>query len=125
MTNPSHAEIAAEFLTLCASGRVREAYDRHVAGAFVHHNVHFPGDRESLLSAMEQSASAEPNKSFVVQQVIASGDRVAVHSHLTRVQAGQEYSVVHILRFDDGKIVELWDVAQEIPAGSPNELGAF
>jgi predicted SnoaL-like aldol condensation-catalyzing enzyme len=125
MVTQRNSEIATEFLSMAASGKVREAYERHVADAFIHHNAYFPGDRESLLVAMEQSAESEPNKSFTVKQIIDSGDRVAVLSHLQRVQDGQEYAVVHILRFEGSKIVEMWDIGQEIPKDSPNALGMF
>lgn len=125
LARTDNARAASEFLTEVAAGRVREAYGRHVAVAFKHHNVHFPGDRESLLQAMQDSATCDPNKAFVVKQVIESGDRVVVMSHLRRMDADQEFAVVHILRFVDGKIVEMWDVAQAIPADSPNVLGAF
>ncbi|HUH55808.1 MAG TPA: ester cyclase [Rhodanobacter sp.] len=121
----SKADIATEFLSLCASGKVREAYDRHVAENFRHHNAYFPGDRDSLLTAMEQSAQSEPNKSFTVRQTIESADRVAVMSHLRRAHVDLEYAVVHILRFEEGRIAEMWDVAQEIPRDSPNQLGMF
>lgn len=125
MALPSKTDIAVEFLSLCASGRVREAYDRHVAENFRHHNAYFPGDRDSLLTAMEQSAQSEPNKSFTVRQTMESADRVATLSHLRRAQVDLEYAVVHILRFEDGKIAEMWDVGQEIPRDSPNRLGMF
>ena len=84
----NHAEIATAFLRMCARGDVREAYERYVAADFVHHNAWFPGDRESLLLAMEQSAAAEPNKSFEPKQVVDGGDRVALLSHLQRAVAG-------------------------------------
>lgn len=121
----SKTDIATEFLTWCASGRVQEAYDRHVAADFRHHNAWFPGDRQSLLDGMAQSAKAEPNKSFTVMQAIESADRVAVLSRLRREQADVEMAVVHILRFEDGRIVEMWDVGQEIPKDSRNALGMF
>ena len=121
----SHADIATSFLRMCARGEVRDAYDRYVSQDFVHHNAWFAGDRESLLRAMEESAAKEPNKSFEVRQVIDGGDKVAVLSHLKRVDAGLEYAVVHIARIVDGKIAELWDLGQEIPKDSPNELGMF
>ena len=116
---------AIEFLTLCASGDVREAYSRHVAADFRHHNPYFKSDRTSLLEAMEQSAAGEPNKSFDVKHAIASNDAVAVCSHLQRAQTDVDYAVVHILRFENGKIVEMWDIGQEVPDDSPNELGMF
>ena len=118
-------DIVTEFLQLCARGDVREAYARFVSDDFVHHNAWFAGDRESLLLAMEQSAAAEPNKSFEVKQVIDGGDRVAVLSHLKRASVEVEYAVVHIARIVDGKIVELWDLGQEIPKDSSNANGMF
>jgi predicted SnoaL-like aldol condensation-catalyzing enzyme len=118
-------ETAVAFLRLCAGGAVRDAYARHVAEGFVHHNAWFPGDRESLLLAMEKSAATEPNKAFEPKHVIDGGDRVAVLSHVVRAGAGGEFAVVHILRFEAGRIVEMWDVAQRIPDDSPNALGMF
>lgn len=123
MTSP---DVAVNFLRMCSRGEVREAYERYVSADFVHHNAWFPGDRQSLLEAMEQSAAAEPNKSFEVKQVVDGGDRVAVMSHLRRASGDVEYAVVHIVRFDEaGRIAELWDLAQEIPKDSPNALGMF
>lgn len=121
----NNRDIATDFLRMCARGEVRAAYQRYVADDFVHHNAWLPGDRESLLRAMEASAAAEPNKAFEVKQVVDGGDRVAVLSHLVRAGAGAEYAVVHIVRFVDGRIAELWDLGQEIPKDSPNALGMF
>jgi predicted SnoaL-like aldol condensation-catalyzing enzyme len=121
----SNKAAAIEFLTLAAAGDVDEAYARHVAADFRHHNPHFAHDRQSLLDAMAQSAAAEPNKSFEVIRAIEEGDTVAVHSRLTRVSANAQYAVVHILRFSGGRIVEMWDVVQEAPADSPNAIGMF
>ena len=125
MGAPSNADIAKSFITLAASGRVREAYERHVATDFRHHNAYFPADRESLLLAMEQAAAREPNKSCEVRQVIDGGDRVALLSHVARADVRKDYAVVHIFRIEDSRIVEMWDIAQEIPADSPNALGMF
>jgi len=121
----SHKQAAIEFLTMAATGDVAAAYARHVAPQFTHHNPHFAQDRQSLLDAMSRSAAAEPNKSFEVMQVIEDGDTVAVFSRLTRLSADARYAVVHILKFNAGKIVEMWDVAQEVPSDSPNAIGMF
>jgi predicted SnoaL-like aldol condensation-catalyzing enzyme len=121
----SHKQTATEFLTMAAGGDVAEAYARHVAVEFTHHNPHFAHDRQSLLDAMSDSAATEPNKSFDVMRVIEDADTVAVHSRLTRAGANLQYAVVHILRFNGGKIVEMWDIVQEIPTESPNAIGMF
>lgn len=122
---PSNKATAIAFLQMAAAGDVREAFRTHVSDAFKHHNPYFAGSREALLQAMEQSYAAEPNKAFEVVRAIEDGDAVAVHSHLQRADKQLEYAVVHILKFANGKIIEMWDIAQEIPADAANELGMF
>jgi predicted SnoaL-like aldol condensation-catalyzing enzyme len=34
-------------------------------------------------------------------------------------------AVVHIFRFEKGRIIEMWDISQLLPVDSPNRLGAF
>lgn len=117
-------QAAIEFLTMAAAGDVRAAFARHVAASFRHHNPHFAGDRDALMQAMEQNAAAEPDKSLRVVRAIGEADTVAVFSRLARA-AGGEYAVVHILRFEHGKIAELWDVVQEVPQDPANANGMF
>ncbi|MEK6867993.1 MAG: hypothetical protein AABX98_04170 [Nanoarchaeota archaeon] len=33
--------------------------------------------------------------------------------------------VLHIFRFSHGKVVEMWDLGQEVPEYSPNTNGMF
>ena len=121
----SNKPVAIEFLKLASGGQVVEAYERYVASDFKHHNPYFSNDRQSLIDGMLQSAAAEPNKSFEIIQAVEDSDTVAVHSRLTRDNVGVQYAVVHILRFEGGKISEMWDIAQEVPGDSPNEVGMF
>jgi predicted SnoaL-like aldol condensation-catalyzing enzyme len=116
---------ALAFLRLVGSGKVRDAYDRHVGSRFRHHNAYFRGDRESLLRGMEQNASKNPDKAIDVKLALQDGDYVAVHSHIRQHAQDRGVAVVHLFRFEDGRIVELWDVGQAIPPSSPNEHGMF
>lgn len=118
-------ERAISFLELVASGNVREAYERHVGPDFRHHNPYFPGDADSLKSAMEENAAGNPDKILEVKRAIQEGDTVAVHSHVRQNPEDLGGAVVHIFRFQDDRIVELWDVGQAIPEDSPNENGVF
>lgn len=116
-------EKAVSFLQLVASGEIRKAYEAYVGPDFRHHNPYFRGDAESLMLAMEDSAAKNPDKAFAVKQVIGEGDLVAVHSHVKQNQEDLGGVVVHIFRFQNDRIVELWDVGQPIPENSPNEYG--
>jgi predicted SnoaL-like aldol condensation-catalyzing enzyme len=118
-------ENAVSFLTLAASGKVRAAYDNYVSPKFRHHNAYFPGDAESLQAGMAEAHKKFPNTTLEVQHVLAEGELVAVHSRVRHSSDTPEIAVVHIFRFEGGRIVELWDVGQEAPKDSPNENGMF
>ena len=121
----SRKEKAVSFLQQVASGEVREAYRRYIGMEFRHHNPYFRGDVDSLMLAMEENAAKNPQKIFEVKRVIEEGDLVAVHSHVKQKPEDLGGAVVHIFRFHNELIVELWDVGQPIPENSPNENGVF
>lgn len=121
-----HKQIATTFLRWAASGRVKEAYDTFVGPSFKHHNPYFADDVNALCEAMQDDADRHPNKDLQIVHVIEDGDFVAVHSHLTQpAPQPRDIAVVHILRFEDDRIAEFWDVAQSVPAQSPNANGMF
>jgi predicted SnoaL-like aldol condensation-catalyzing enzyme len=120
----SHKEIASEFLRLAASGKVDEAYVKYVSTDFIHHNQYFKGDRDSLMKGMKDAAISAPNKSFHIKHIYEDLDRVITHS-LVDVQGGMKIAVVHIFKMAGNKIVEMWDIGQQIMADSPNENGLF
>ena len=122
---PSKKEIAISFLQLVVEGKVREAFLQYIGPRFCHHNPYFEGDAESLLRAMEEDVSNNPNKLIEIKQTIEEEDSVVVFSHVKQNQDDLGWAIVHIFRFQDEKIVELWDLAQSIPENSPNENGVF
>ena len=64
-----------------------------------------------------------PNKTFDIKKVIQEGDQVMTYSHV--VTDSMEIAVVHILKFENHKIIELWDLGQAISKDCPNENGLF
>lgn len=122
----SPKEIAASFLKLAGGGNVREAYERFVAPDFIHHNQYFQGDRESLMKAMQEAHQKSPNKAIEVRETYQDGDVVITQSLVTRQDPAQpSIAVVHIFRFRNGRIVELWDIGQPVLRDSPNKNGIF
>jgi predicted SnoaL-like aldol condensation-catalyzing enzyme len=125
MTSQSRKDAAIEFLTLVASGKIREAYTRHVGPGFRHHNPYFRGDAASLMEAMEQTAVKNPDKTLEVQLALHDGELVAVFSRVRQKPSDPGGAVVHIFRFVGDRIVELWDIGQAVPEESVNENGMF
>lgn len=125
MTPMTHKDTAISFLNLVIDGKIREAYDRHVSPNLRHHNPYNKGDANSLMTGMEEADKQFPSKVFRVQCAIQEGDFVAVHSHLTLKPGELELAVVHLFRFQASRIVEFWDIAQQVPKESLNENGMF
>lgn len=122
MTNK---EIAGHYLSLCAKGLSRQAFELYAAQDFKHHNPYFKGDPESLIIAMEEEAKRNPTKIFEIQRAIEEGNLVAVHSHIREQADDPGVAVVHLFSFNAGKIAELWDIAQVVPDQVINENGMF
>jgi predicted SnoaL-like aldol condensation-catalyzing enzyme len=118
-------EIAVTFLQNAAAGTLDEVVAKHVGPGFRHHNPWFPSDGPSLWSAMKENARKNPGKKLTVHNVLEDGELVAVHSHVRHNAQERGYALVHIFRFEGVKIVELWDIAMEVPADSPNAAGMF
>jgi predicted SnoaL-like aldol condensation-catalyzing enzyme len=122
MTNK---EIAKDFLLLTSKGLSRKAFDQYVHPNFKHHNVFYKGDRQTLMDAMEQSASDYPNKVFEIQHILQDTDLVAIHSRSQMTPNSKEIALMHIFRFEEDKIMELWDFGQPAPEDMVNENGMF
>lgn len=118
-----HTEIAVDFLKICALKSPKLAFEKYVDVNFKHHNQYFPGDRDSLMNAMIEADTNHPNRSFSIKHIFENDDKVAVHSHV--VKDTMEIAVVHIMRFKNGKISEMWDVGQIMEKNSPNKNGMF
>lgn len=118
-------DIATRFMQLAATGRVHEMVGDGIASGFRHHNPHFTGDGETLFAAMAQNAKDHPDKRIEIQRVLGDGNLVAVHSKVTHGPQDRGFATVHIFRFEDGRIAELWDLAQAVPEGSSNQYGMF
>ncbi len=121
----SHKDMAVSFLNMVVEGKIREAYDKYTSPDFRHHNAYFKGDRESLLVAMEESHTQFPNKVFKVKRIFGDKDLIAVYSSMQLMLAADPIAVVHMFRFENDLIVEMWDVGQQTPENLPNENGMF
>src|SRR5262245_62594985 len=118
-------DAAIGFLQQVVSGDVKGAYERHVAKGFRHHNPWFKGDADSLRKGMEEDEARNPGKKLEVQHALQDGDFVAVHSRLRRGRGEPEIAVVHLFRFENGRVAELWDIVQVAPEKIVNEHGMF
>ncbi len=121
----NNKQLAVSFLELVVAGKIDEAYNKHVDMSGKHHNAYFAAGFPALRQAMKDNDQQFPNKRFVIKNVLGDGNLVAVHSHVIVDPGKMELAAVHLLRFAQGKIIEMWDIGQPIPADLPNNDGMF
>jgi predicted SnoaL-like aldol condensation-catalyzing enzyme len=57
--------------------------------------------------------------------ILQDGNTVAIHSHIKMNPHDLGYAIMHIFRFENDRIVELWDFGQQVPDDCVNENGMF
>ena len=86
-----------------------EAFGELIVNDYKQHNPMAGNGLQAVQSFFEQFGPVDVE----VHRVIAEGDFVVVHAHYKTLNS----AAVDIFRFNnDGKIIEHWDVLQEVPA---------
>ncbi len=109
-------------------GDMRGAYDRFVDPNFVQHNPEI-GDgiaaHRAFFAEKAKSAGNTGNWANVNNMLLVDGDLFALHHHVFTGPNDLGRVFVDIWRVRKGRIVEHWDVLQEIPANPVNPNSMF
>jgi predicted SnoaL-like aldol condensation-catalyzing enzyme len=82
---------------------------------YIQHNPHVPDGIEGFLKFVKFRRDKFPTARNEVKRVIAEGDLVMLHVHSVVIPGSAGRQIVDIFRVENGKVVEHWDVIQEIP----------
>jgi predicted SnoaL-like aldol condensation-catalyzing enzyme len=126
MTDNELEEAASGFLDKAFNlGEPAAAVSEHVGGMFVQHNPQVADGAEAFIGFVNSMRSQFPGMHLEIKRVITQGKMVVTHSHLTLIPGKPGLALADFFRFEGDKVVEHWDVLQEIPDASANSNGMF
>jgi predicted SnoaL-like aldol condensation-catalyzing enzyme len=127
MSDPEQNKQAArEYVDLAFNqGRPDEAAERYQGPMYIQHNPMAADGAEPFIAFVKYLKSEHPEFTYEVKRVIAEGDLVVLHAHIRNSPDDRGQAVVDILRYENGKAVEHWDVIQPIPESAANDNTMF
>jgi predicted SnoaL-like aldol condensation-catalyzing enzyme len=134
---PSHAqpaaseternrEVVTKFFDLFYNQKkVREAFETYVVPGYIQHNPIAQDGRDNAIAALEPFMKNVPGLKYEIKRIIVDGNLAAVHAHMKISPTDRGNAVIDIVRLENGKIVEHWDVIQVVPEKSANAHPMF
>ena len=98
----------------------KKAADAYLGTTYIQHNPRVPNGPAAFSGFFEGFFAKNPTASSSVKRVLADGDLVAIHSNSKLNPQDRGRAIVDIFRVENGKIVEHWDVIQDVPETSAN-----
>jgi len=101
-----------------------EAASEYMGERYIQHNPMAADGREGLKDFITFLRINYPKAKSEIKQVFADGDYVILHVLSVWQPGTRGRAIVDIFRLENGKVVEHWDVIQDIPekAANPNSM---
>ena len=119
------ATASAFYDTAFNQKRPEEAVSRYVGNTYIQHNPNFADGPQAFIDAVKVWVGACPSLRTEIKRIVAEGDFVVTHVFIKQHEKDMGIAAIDIFRFEDGKIVEHWDVTTAIPEKSSNNNTMF
>lgn len=124
------AVVLAFLDTVFNKHEVAQAFKRYVGPYYRQHNPNVADGIEGAITALTRlTRDVFPELHQEVKRTVAQGDLVAVQTRQVRYAIDQDsargVAVMDVFRLERGKIVEHWDVVEDIPEKSANDNSMF
>jgi predicted SnoaL-like aldol condensation-catalyzing enzyme len=124
--NERNTELVRDFYHLALNlKKPEEAVEKYLGPYYRQHNPGAADGALAFVAFVHGFTGAFPALHFDFRRFIAEGDLVVVHSHLVRQPQDRGMAVMDIFRIENNRIVEHWDVLQEIPESAANSNTMF
>ncbi|AGB22233.1 hypothetical protein Mycsm_01849 [Mycobacterium sp. JS623] len=117
--------IVIDYYQTAFGGNPEKAIADHFGDRYVQHNPDAADGPEAFTGFVNWPRGQYPNLQLDIKRVIAEGDMVVTHSHLILEPGTPGQALADFFRLESGKVVEHWDVIQQVPEESANNNGMF
>ncbi|MGD7731588.1 nuclear transport factor 2 family protein [Propionibacteriaceae bacterium G57] len=121
----TNKQITVDFYQTAFDGNPAKAVADHIGDRYIQHNPQAPDGPEAFIGFVEWLRGENPELKLNIRRVIAEGDLVFTHSELVLQPGKPGRALADIFRLENGKVVEHWDVIQDIPTEAANDNGMF
>ena len=102
-----------------------DAVDTYISPDYIQHSSLAEPGVEALKGFLRRVREESPNATQTIKRAFVDGDHVIVHVHVVRWPGDPGLAAIDIFRLAGGKIVEHWDVIQDVPANPVNSNSMF
>jgi predicted SnoaL-like aldol condensation-catalyzing enzyme len=124
-TQEANKKTVLEFYEKGLNQKDFEAAATFIGPRYVQHNPTAPDGPEGFKAFLGFLREKFPDSHSEIKRVFADGDYVILHVHSVREKGSRGRAIVDIFKLENGKIVEHWDVVQDVPEKSVNTNGMF
>jgi predicted SnoaL-like aldol condensation-catalyzing enzyme len=124
-TQEANKKTVVEFYEQGINRKDFDAAAKFIGPRYVQHNPTALDGPEGFKAFLDFLREKFPDSHSEIKRVFADGDYVILHVHSVREKGSRGRAIVDIFKLENGKIVEHWDVVQDVPEKSANGNGMF
>lgn len=115
-------QIAIDFYNAALNEKDWTKAVQYIGDRYTQHSLYMEDGPQGLEGLVERIKRDHPENRGEIKLAIADGDLVVMHLHVTRHREHLGWSVIEVLRLENEKVVEHWDMFRTVPEEGGEEL---
>jgi predicted SnoaL-like aldol condensation-catalyzing enzyme len=121
----ANEKIVRDFYQAAINDKDFDKASKFLGNRYVQHNPTAADGPEGLKGFLTFLREKFPQSKSEVKRAFAQDDYVILHVHSVREPNTRGRAIIDIFKLENGKVVEHWDVVQDIPEKAANNNGMF
>jgi predicted SnoaL-like aldol condensation-catalyzing enzyme len=113
--------LAVGFYNAALNEKNWEKAESYIGENYRQHSIYMADGRAGFKALVDGLIRDFPQNLGEIKQSFADGDMVVLHLHVTRTRDVPGWTVIELMRLENEKVVEHWDMFERVPATSAND----